>query len=152
MLNFVRRYLKRLMRYFNFEKWSELRSSRSFQKAYNFLVISWKNIFCILLNKLAKRQFYSSRLQQLKNYLCMIFRSGDIGRRQRIKKTHYVIQNNWLLLGILYVKFHSSISQNVDEIFQFWKVIWTRLIKELPKAYNFSWYLEKILFWFNWKK
>ena len=61
-------------------------------------VISWKNIFLILLKILAKRQLYSSRLQQLKNYLCMFFRSVDIGHRQRIKKTslrhkktHYVI-------------------------------------------------------------
>ena len=92
MLNFVRRYLKKLMRYFNFEKWSELVSSMRFQRRTTFRDIVEKYVFGILLTKFAKRQLYSSRLLQLKNYLCMFFRSVDIGRRQRIKKTHYVIR------------------------------------------------------------
>ena len=126
MLNFVRRYLK---------SWWDISMLKSnlnsaHQSASNgvqLFVISWKNTFWILLKKLATRQLYSRRLQQLKNYLSMFFRSGDIGR-----------------LGIFYVKFPSTISQKVGEIFQLWKVIWTRLIKAIPTAHNSASYLGKI--------
>ena len=87
-------------------------------------MISWNNIFGILFKKLAKRHLYSNRLQQLKNYLCMFFRSGDIGRRQRIKKnplrhkkTHYVIIDSCSAYFML--NFVRGYLKKVDEIFQF---------------------------------
>ena len=142
MLNFVRRYVKMLTRYFNFEKRIWTRLMKALPTAYNF---SWYlgKIFFGFYWKISQKTVLIKSIATVKNYLCMFFCYGDIGRRQRITKTHYVIKNslrnNWLLLGIFYVKFRSTITQNVDEIFQFWKVIWTRLIKALPTAYNFSW-------------
>ena len=131
-----------------------IRRMKALPTAYNFSWYLWKNIFVILLKKLAKRHLYSSRLQQfeLSVYVFPVWRYWTTPKN---KKTHYVIKNafrnNWLLLGIFYVNFCSTISQKVDEIFQFWTVIWTRLMKALPTAYNFSWYLWKILLGFYWK-
>ena len=73
---------------------------QSASNGVQIFVISCKNSFWILLKKLANRQLYSRRLQQLKNYLSMFFRSGDIGR-----------------LGIFYVKFRSTISQKLMRYF-----------------------------------
>ena len=70
MLNFIRRYLKKFMRYFNLK--SDLNSAhQGASNGVHIFVISWKNIFWILLKKLAKRLLYSSRLEQLKYYLCI---------------------------------------------------------------------------------
>ena len=56
-----------------------------FQRRTTFRDILQK-YFGDFIEQIAKRQLYSSRLQQLMNYLCMFFRSEDTGRRLRIKK------------------------------------------------------------------
>ena len=115
----------------------------------NFSWYLW-NFFLDFIDKISQKTVLFKSIATVKELSLYVFPFWRYWTSLKNKKTHYVIKNslrsNWLLLGVFYVKFRSTISQNVDEIFQFWKVIWTRLITELSTAYNVSWYLEKYFF------
>ena len=79
--------------------------------------------------------------------------SKDRKNALRNKNTHYVIIDASSAYFILiFFRTRSMISREVDDIFQFWKVICTLHIRALSTAYDFSWHRGKWICGCYWKK
>ena len=131
------RYLEKLMRYFNSQKWSELCLSRRFQRCTTFRDIL-ENNFGLLLKTIRKKTALSQLIPTVKGlwlYVIPFWRYWTSSRKKnalRHKNTQYVINDACSAYFILnFFRTVSTISRKVDEISQFWKVIWSLLINVL---------------------
>ena len=139
---------------FHSEKWSELCSSRPFQRRTTFHDILENNLF--LLNygnktpddSVSRVDSISEGIMSVSLSIPEIFDVKDLKNALRHNCNHYRYSCNHyvIIAGILLLVAFFAIYQKVDEIFSFWKVIWILLINTLPAAYDFSWYLRKYCF------